>query len=201
MIDVQQNKKDFITVFNNQILETYPEAAKLLEWIETTDFFTAPASSKYHSAEPGGLCYHSLLVFDCLWDLIETPTYREISEYYTAADIALASLCHDLCKVNYYKQSKRNVKQNIDGKDQWVEHLCYVKDEDFVFGHGDKSVLYLMKHIPNIPYSVLQAVKYHMGGKESTQLDPNTSIVFAQNKLALALHLADMTATFALEKR
>ncbi len=201
MINVRQNREDFITVFNNQILEAYPQAKDLLEWLKTTDFFTAPASTKYHSAEPGGLCHHSLLVFDCLWDLLSTPTFEDMSKTYDKADIALVSLCHDLCKVNYYKQSKRNVKQTIDGREQWVEQLYYVKDEKFVFGHGEKSVFYLMRYIHSIPDDVLQAVKYHMGGINGNQVDQDSSAVFAHNKLALALHLADMTATFALEER
>ena len=201
MIDVRQNRDDFITVFENQIVKEYPQARDLLEWLKTTDFFTAPASTRYHSAEPGGLCYHSLLVFDCLWDLIETSTYSDLATQYSAADIALVSLCHDLCKIDYYKQSKRNVKQSNDGLAMWVEQLFYVKDEKFVFGHGEKSVFYLMKYIHNIPDNVLQAVKYHMGGINGNQVDQDSSTVFAHNKLALALHLADMTATFALEER
>ena len=71
MIDVRQNREDFIAVFNSEITSKYPEAKNLLDWLLSTDFFTAPASTKYHSAEPGGLGYHSLLVFDRLWDIIE----------------------------------------------------------------------------------------------------------------------------------
>lgn len=201
MIDVRQNREDFMCVVNNQILPTYPQVAQLLDWLKNTDFFTAPASTKYHSAEPGGLCYHSLLTFDCLWDLLELSTFEDVLKEYNAADIAIASLFHDLCKVDYYKQCKRNVKQTINGVERWTEVLSYTKDEKFVFGHGEKSVFYIMKYMHNLPDRLLQAIRYHMGGMNGSNIDQDSSPAFATNKLALALHLADMTATFACEER
>ena len=55
------NKERFIEIFTSQIHR--PGAAELLEWLESTDFFEAPASTHYHGSYPGGLVEHSLNVY------------------------------------------------------------------------------------------------------------------------------------------
>ena len=58
---INKNRCEFIEIFENNIKR---EGAKeLLDWLKKTDFFVAPASTKFHSAVAGGLCYHSLLTY------------------------------------------------------------------------------------------------------------------------------------------
>jgi len=200
MIDFRKNKKDYIEIFNELIIPTYPEAKKILDWLETTDFYTAPASINNHSAEKGGLCYHHLLVYDSFVELFNAFNL-ELPENVNEADVALMTLGHDYCKINKYESALKPTKKIVDGVVQWEDKQTYVYNEDFIFGHGEKSVYLIMKFINTLPDIVYQAIRYHMGGLESAMVDKNSSPVMAKNRLALLLHLADMYATFGLEER
>lgn len=194
-------KEDFIGIFNEVIIPKYPKAADLLKWIESTDFFVAPAARGYHSAFEGGLCYHELLVYNAFYDLMDALK-PQLPEGIGDAEIALMTLSHDLCKIWLYKQSFRNVKlTKPNGEEYWDKVPAYEYDEKFIFGHGEKSVYLLMRYINNLPDLVYQAIRYHMGGMESAMIDKNSSPVMANNICALLLHLADMYATFGCEER
>lgn len=204
---VEQAKQDFVETFEHIIIPKYPSAKSLLEWLQKTSFFADPASSKYHSSFMGGLCLHSVVVYDRLVDLVEHNAqdwgYKELFAQYSDADIAIAALCHDLCKIGNYVLSTKNVKVKLpNGTTQWVEEPFYMYNEDiFIYGHGEKSSYILMRLVPELPDHVLQAVRYHMGGIENAYHDANASKSYAQNPLALLLHLADMQATFLDERK
>lgn len=105
---------------------------ELLAWLETTDFFSAPASTKFHCACEGGLVQHSLSVYHTLMDRyfeegIDNPE-----------SFAIAALLHDLCKANFYKVSTRNVKNEETGA--WEKAPYYAVEDQFPYGHGEKSV-------------------------------------------------------------
>ena len=200
MIDLRKNKEIYINAFNELIIPKYPEAKKILEWLETTDFYTAPASVNNHSAECGGLCYHHLLTYDSFFDLLDGLKV-ELPAEIDGAEVALATLTHDFCKINLYEPTMKPVKVVVDGVEKWEQKPSYIYKEDFIFGHGEKSVFILMKFINNLPDCVYQAIRYHMGGKDVPMGDKNVSAVFANNRMALLLHLADMYATFGLEER
>ena len=122
-----ENRITFIGIAKKYIKREGIE--NLLKYIENTDFFEAPASSRYHLAVPGGLCQHSLNVY---YRLIRE--YRE--EYGEIPDdkketLTIVSLFHDLCKADFYKQDTRNVK--VDGV--WTKVPCYTFDEKFPIGH------------------------------------------------------------------
>ena len=110
---------------------------KFINYLENqTDFFTAPASTKYHLSEKGGLLQHSLNVYECL--------IRLIDEYNINIDIASITICgllHDICKANFYKQELKNVKVGAT----WTQQLQYVVDDQFPIGHGEKSVIILQQ--------------------------------------------------------
>ena len=101
------NKERFIEIFTSQIHR--PGAAELLEWLESTDFFEAPASTHYHGSYPGGLVEHSLNVY---YELIGAGRVPGVP---TAETYAVVALLHDICKADFYAQSTRNQK-NSDGK-------------------------------------------------------------------------------------
>ena len=162
----------------------------LISWLENeTDFFSAPASSKYHLSEPGGLCAHSLHVYEELGRL--KRVYPEIPLKKDSAIII--ALLHDLCKADFYKQDVRNVK--VDGV--WTQVPYYTVAEKFVYGlHGGKSTYLAMKHI-RLTDEEAVAITNHMGGfAESPQ---NAANVYAASKLAWLLHVADESATYVRE--
>ena len=115
-IQAAENRQRFIDIYKTHI--TREGADKLLAYLENSDFFTAPASTRYHGNYEGGLCQHSLNVYDALVDILNRPRVKETYGIsYSNESIAIAALLHDLCKVNFYKASTRNVK---DENGEWV---------------------------------------------------------------------------------
>ena len=58
---LEQQREEFLTLCRNNIHRDGLE--DLLSWLQKSDFFTAPASTKYHGAYEGGLCEHSMDVY------------------------------------------------------------------------------------------------------------------------------------------
>ncbi len=192
------NARDrFIEIFKSKIKRE--GADKLLEYIISSDFFVAPASAKYHSAYEGGLLDHSLNVYDCLCDYLNRDTVKEKYKLsYSDETIAIVSLLHDLCKVNVYKLSKRNVKNKETGK--WEEVDFFEFDDKLPYGHGEKSV-YMITPFMRLTREEAFAIRYHMGFSSAyTNIDTNNvSKAFEMFPLAFALSTADMEATYYIE--
>lgn len=156
----------------------------LLAWLDTTDFYTAPASTRFHNSFEGGLCEHTLNVWDNLCKLLRTYTDIKVSVE-TAAIIALF---HDVCKADVYKTEMRNTKEN----GVWVKVPYYTFKEDFPFGgHGAKSVYLVQKHIKLTDEEAV-AIMNHMGNEDGkyTCFD-----VYEKYPIAWLLHVADEAAT------
>lgn len=165
----------------------------LLEWLDKSDFYIAPASTKFHGNYVGGLLAHSLNVYRALKDLIQLHKLNVPEE-----TIAIVALLHDTCKVNFYKQSYRNVK---DETGHWIEKLVYEIDEKFPCGdHADKSIIIIQQYMKLTPEEIL-AIRSHMGGFDSSVKGGSYFIgkIFEKSPLAILLHLADMTATYLYE--
>jgi hypothetical protein len=142
-------KERFLTVYKETV--TRAGSDSLLDWLEHSDFFVAPASTKYHGCYEGGLLQHSLNVYDCLKIGIEAAG---LQGDYSEETIAIVSLMHDLCKVNYYKKGFRNVKDEETG--QWYKKEVYEVDEKFPCGeHADKSIIILQNFIRLEPEEIL----------------------------------------------
>lgn len=182
-------REEFMTIAKREI--TRPGIGELLEWLDTTDFFTAPASSRYHGAFEGGLALHSLNVYRRLKDLnglylmAKTDRMRETE--------AIIALFHDLCKVGCYKASTRNVKNDLTG--QWEKVPFYKFEEDFPFGgHGSKSV-YLVQHFIKLEPEEAAAINCHMGAWDRHDYG-DLGEVFHTYRLAWLLHVADEAAAY-----
>ncbi|CDA72752.1 putative uncharacterized protein [Ruminococcus sp. CAG:579] len=193
--DVLANKERFISIYNEKI--TRRGADKLLEWLDSegSDFFIAPASTRYHGAYEGGLCEHSLHVYDCLCSYLERERVKE--QYgleYTEESIAIASLLHDLCKINLYRVSYRNAK-NEQGV--WEKVPYYEYHDMLPYGHGEKSV-YIVSGFMRLTRDEAMAIRWHMGfsGEENTNTIGKALELYP---LALATHIADMESTFYIE--
>ena len=187
------NKERFLQIFREKI--TRDGADKLLEFLEKSDFFTAPASTRYHGACEGGLLAHSLNVYDCLADILNRPRMKELYGIeYSDESIAIAGLLHDICKVNFYKTSYRNVK---DETGKWVSAPYYTIEDNLPYGHGEKSV-YIVSGFMRLTRDEAFAIRYHMGfsGTEDTN---NVGRALEMFPLAYAVCCADMEAAFLME--
>lgn len=158
----------------------------LMAWLDSTDFYSAPSSTRYHGAEPGGLAAHSIAVYNRL-------KQKQTDE--TDETIAIASLFHDLCKCNFYKQTFRNVKNEVTGK--WEKVPAYDIDDQFPLGHGEKSMFIIMKFM-NITDDEAMAIRWHMGFSAVEQQFEKPSMARAMQlcKLVIKLQEADTEASF-----
>jgi hypothetical protein len=163
---------------------------ELLNFLHESDFFSAPASTRYHGAYEGGLVAHSVNVYERLVKLNEAEGSR-----YTAESAAICGLLHDLCKVNYYSVEMRNRKK-ADGK--WEKYPCYIVSDKLPFGHGEKSQ-YIISSFMRLTREESMAIRWHMGGYDKTDLGGGAAIVsdaFRMFPLAVMTHAADLMATY-----
>lgn len=190
-------KERFIEIYNTYIKRD--GADKLLDYLtsKNCDFFDAPASTRFHGSYKGGLCEHSLNVYDCLKAYLESDRVKNTYNLdYSDETIAIVALLHDLCKVNVYKPSFRNVKGD-DGK--WTKVDTFEFNDTLPYGHGEKSV-YIITGFMRLSREEAFAIRYHMGfsGEENKISIGNALEMFP---LALATNIADMEATFYIEER
>lgn len=174
-------------------------ADKLLDYLlsKTSDFFTAPASTKFHGAYDGGLVEHCINVYHCLKDYLLRDRVRELYNLsYDDETIAIVALLHDVCKINCYKKGTKNVK---DERGVWMSVSIYEFDDKLPYGHGEKSV-YIITGYMRLTREEAFAIRYHMGfsGVEDKR---NIGDAFGQFPLGFALCTADMEATYFLENK
>lgn len=186
-------KDKFIKAYTENI--TRPGADKLLAWIESSDFFAAPASTRFHLSSPGGLLEHSLHVFErmkaiCANEATITPGFNEPS----METIAVCGLLHDICKANFYAVEMRN-RKNDHGR--WEQYPFYVVDDKLPYGHGEKSV-YIISGFMRLSREEAMAIRWHMGFSDNDFQGGGYSVGNAFDKfpLAVLLHIADLQATY-----
>lgn len=182
-------KEEFIRVAKDYIKRD--GINELLDWLECTDFYTAPASTRFHGAYEGGLVLHSLNVFVQLRNLCRWYDCKTSDE-----SVAIVALLHDLCKVGCYRVELRWRK---DSNNRWEQYPTYKFDEDFAYGgHGAKSV-FLVQSFMKLTPDEAAAINCHMGQWDATTYS-NPTEVYCRNKLAWLLHVADEAADFIDEK-
>jgi len=189
-------KEEFIKIYTENIKRE--GADKLLSYLtsDSCDFFTAPASTRFHSAYNGGLLDHSLNVYYCLKDYMERPRVKELYGLNASDEtIAIVSLLHDLCKINCYIPSTRNVK---DSNGVWQKVPTYEFNDELPYGHGEKSV-YIISGYMRLTREEAFAIRYHMGFSGSDE-KYNVGNAFEKFPLAFALSTADMEATYFMEE-
>ena len=161
----------------------------LISFIEKTDFYTAPASTRFHGSFEGGLLEHSLKVYDILADKVKNyPISLEISE----DTIIISALLHDICKVNFYKVDYRNAKNS---KGEWEKVPYYTIDDTIPYGHGEKSVMMISEYM-KLTSEEKYAIRWHMGFTEPKELYNTIGAAFKKYPLALLMHEADLEATY-----
>jgi hypothetical protein len=190
-------KEKFLEIYRKNI--TRPGADKLLAWLETTDFFTAPASTRFHLSRPGGLVDHSVHVYERLDNLVtdeEGYPGSTFGEDFTISDetIAICGLLHDICKANFYTVEMRN-RKNEQG--QWEKYPFYVVDDQLPYGHGEKSV-YIISGFMKLTREEAMAIRWHMGFSDTDFKGGGFSVgnAFGKFPLAVLTHIADLQATY-----
>lgn len=185
-------QEDFCSLLSSQVQRHGVD--KLLEWLAGTDFFHAPASTRFHGACEQGLVMHSLNVYKAYMDRF----YEEGVD--NLESVTLCTLLHDLCKANYYKAGTRNVKNEATG--QWEKVPTFNVEDQFPYGHGEKSVFLIERFVRLKPAEAV-AIRWHMGGFDDAAKGGCFAISEAYDKypLAVKLHIADLKATYLMEHR
>ena len=169
---------------------------KLIKFLKNTDFFTAPASTRFHGSYKGGLLVHSLNVYECLKAIKENEIFgiKDIKD----ESLIICALLHDICKTLYYSEDTRNVKNKETGK--W-EQVPFFQVENQIVScgeHGDKSIAMVSQYIKLSPEE-MAAIRWHMGAYEGTQIYNTLGLAFERYPLSFAMHVADQLATHRLE--
>ncbi len=191
----EEIKEEFIGIYNDNI---HREGAdKLLDYlINKSDFFTAPASTRFHNSFEGGLALHSLNVYHCLKDYLSRERVRnDYGLKYSEETVAIAALLHDICKTNVYVRDFRNVK-NEQG--QWEKVPTYRYEDKLPYGHGEKSV-YMISGFMKLTRDEAMAIRWHMGFS-GTEDNNTVSSAMEKYPLILAVSTADMEASVFMEK-
>lgn len=187
-------KTEFIEIY-----QTYIKRDGTKEFLDylcsnKSDFFTAPASTRFHGSYPEGLVEHSINVYHCLKDYLSRNRVKDMYGMdYDDETIALVALLHDVCKINVYKTSYRNKKVN----GEWQQVPYYEFEDEMPYGHGEKSV-YMISPFMKLTREEAFAIRYHMGFSNE---DParNVGYTFEHFPLAFALSTADMEATYFVD--
>lgn len=184
MDELYDNKQRFLAICRSEIKRAGID--KLLAWLEDTDFYEAPASTKFHDCDRGGLCHHSLKVYDFL-------TENTIGDF-SPESMAIVALFHDLCKVNFYKVDYKNQK-NANGV--WERVPFYTVDDQLALGHGEAS-LYVLSTFLTLTHEEAVAIRWHMGGFDKAVQGGELAIgkAFEKSALAVELSIADLRATY-----
>lgn len=186
-------RQEFEQIWKSHV--TREGADKLLEYIASTDFFTAPASTRFHSNFEGGLLEHSVKVYRRFLKIVEAEYGKEhLEKDGVMESLAIIALVHDLCKANYYKTEMRNVKEN----GTWVQKPYYITDDTLPYGHGEKSV-YIVSAFMKLSREEAMAINWHMGPFDDRCRGSNYFTMgkaFQMYPLALLFHNADMQTSY-----
>lgn len=194
-----EEKEDFIKEFTEIYTSKINRegADKLLDWLLKSDFTTCPASTKFHSNHEGGLIEHSVKAYKRFVRNLVKEYGENWQDHISEESAAIIGLLHDICKVGYYKQEMRNVKE--DGV--WVQKPYYTVDDKLPYGHGEKSV-YIISGFMKLTREEAMAINWHMGGFDARVQGGSYSIsgAFYEFPVALIFHLSDLEATYLDEQ-
>ena len=161
----------------------------LMNFIEKTDFYTAPASTRFHGSYEGGLLEHSMKVYEILKHKVEYSIMNiDVSE----DTLKIIALLHDICKVNFYKVDYRNAKNEAG---VWEKVPYYTVDDTIPYGHGEKSVMMLTEYI-KLTSEEKYCIRWHMGFTEPKEQYGTIGIAYTKYPLALLVFEADLEATY-----
>ena len=195
---IKDYKAEFINIYNQNI---HREGAdKLLDWLKNkSDFFTAPASTRFHSAHEGGLCEHSVKTYFRFLQNLDAEYDGNWENVLSSESVAIIALLHDICKTNYYKVDYRNVKSETG---EWEKKPYYTVDDTLPYGHGEKSV-YMISGFMRLTLEEAIAINWHMGGFDKRVVGGDYSMgdAFYKFPSALLFHISDTEASYLDETK
>lgn len=195
---IKDYKAEFMNIYNQNI---HREGAdKLLEWLKNkSDFFTAPASTRFHSAHEGGLCEHSVKTYFRFLQNLDAEYDGNWENVLSSESVAIIALLHDICKTNYYKVDYRNVKSETG---EWEKKPYYTVDDSLPYGHGEKSV-YMISGFMRLTREEAIAINWHMGGFDKRVVGGDYSMgdAFYKFPSALLFHISDTEASYLDETK
>lgn len=196
MRTVEEIKKEFLDIYSKNI--TRDGADALLDYLQKSDYFVAPASSQFHSAYEGGLCEHSMNVYKRFKNAVINEYGEDYPTQISDESIAICGLLHDLCKIDTFKLDTKNKK--VDGN--WVQVPYYTIEDNLPYGHGEKSV-YIISGFMKLTRQEAMIINWHMGGFDARVRLSGSSLSEAYYKFPLAcvFHTCDMLATYLDEER
>ena len=161
-MDIRYDVEKSIVEFENLLGQVKREGMdNLISFIKKSDFYTAPASTRYHSNFKGGLLIHSLNVYDRLYQKLQNDeAWFRNGKIYSDETLIIVALLHDICKTFFYKETTRNQKNDETGK--WEKVPYYTVEDKFPFGHGEKSVFMIERYI-RLTKEEAMAIRWHMG--------------------------------------
>lgn len=193
---MSNSKEKFKEIFEKNI--TRDGAKELLEFLEKSDFFVAPASTQFHSAYEGGLCDHSINVYNRFLNSVKNEYGEKYLDVVSNETIAICGLLHDICKVDTFKFDFKNKK--VDGN--WVQVPYYTVEDSLPYGHGEKSV-YIISGFMKLTREEAMIINWHMGGFDARVRGGAYGLSEAYYKypLAVIFHTCDMLATYLDETK
>lgn len=218
MLDFKENYKNDVNYVENNFLnlkQMYLSLLnkierdgkeKVIKFIEKSDFFDAPASTKYHSSIKHGLLLHSLFVYQCYLEKKTNPIWEKTLHNFTEENILIVTLLHDLCKTYFYETEWKNVKEYSDegsrkdekGRYDWVTTPYFACQDMYPLGHGEKSVIFLQQFM-HLTMSEIMCIRWHMGAFEKTDNWMTLTNAIKLHPEIIALHEADMEASYLME--
>ena len=200
--DNRMSKQDKINLFESLLMSTNRTGMdKVIEYIRRTDFYNAPASAKYHSNYETGLLDHSLMVYnlaEAFFDKMKMID-PELAVSIPEESIIVSSLLHDVCKICFYRKT---IKRKKNEHNDWMQYDGYEIEDSFPIGHGEKSVIMLLKLGLDINPCEMLAIRYHMGfwGESNTEFKIAMKSAIKMCPLVVLLQQADCAATMMFEK-
>jgi len=198
-----------IEKFEQFLISTNREGmAELLDFIRKSDFYKAPASTRFHNCHEGGLLEHSINVCECLLKKQNHDTWKEILNQVGRDSLIIMSLLHDLCKTNIYKPEWKNKKvykengskHDEGGRFDWETVVGYTTEDSAPYGHGEKSVMMIEQFI-KLNKCERYAIRWHMGFSEPKEYYSTLGSALETYPVILALMEADLEATYLLESK
>ena len=179
-------KEEFINLLRSTNREGLED---VINFLEKSDFFKAPASTRFHGDYKGGLLEHSMKVYEILKEKVKNAS---IEINVPEDTVIITALLHDICKANFYKVDYRNAKNELG---VWEKVPYYTIDDQIPYGHGEKSVMMLTEYIKLTPEEKY-AIRWHMGFTEPKEVYSTIGTAYKKYPLALLLFEADLEATY-----
>lgn len=189
MNNIQEIKEEIINLLKDT---NRTGIENVIKYLEETDFFVAPASTRFHGNYDGGLAEHSLNVYKLL-----KVKNEQFDLGLSQETMAITALLHDVCKINLYHAATKNRKNPKTLK--WESYKGYGYEDNFPIGHGEKSVIQLM-HFIRLKKQEIIMIRWHMGGYEDKSQLNNLSAAWNMHPAATALHTADLESSYILEE-